>query len=168
LTEAYARHGMQIKARPDLYGAAFRSVVSLGSALSVADKRAAGRKRVELCAAMRALMHDCDLLVSAVQVGTAPKLKGASPWAAFSRPSQAMPFSVTGQPAISICCGYGDNGLPLGFQLVAAPSHDRQLLLAGLAYQGATGWHKRRPACWQSTPGQSSGQAPFELAPVPC
>ena len=122
LTEAYARHGMQIKARPDLYGAAFRSVVSLGSALSVADKRAAERKREELCAGMQALMHDCDLLVSAVQVGTAPKLKDASPWAAFSRPSQAMPFSVTGQPAISICCGYGDNGLPLGFQLVAAPS----------------------------------------------
>ena len=163
LTEAYARHGMQIKARPDLYGAAFRSVVSLGSALAAADKRAADRKRGELCSDMRALMDDCDLLVSAVQVGTAPKLKDASPWAAFSRPSQAMPFSVTGQPAISICCGYGDNGLPLGFQLVAAPSHDRQLLLAGLAYEEATGWHKRRPACWQSTPGKSSGQAPSRL-----
>jgi aspartyl-tRNA(Asn)/glutamyl-tRNA(Gln) amidotransferase subunit A len=154
LSEAHAKYGMQIKAHPDLYGAAFRSVVSLGATLSPADKHAAERKRVKLCAAMRALMEDCDVLVSAVQAGTAPKLEDASPWAAFSRPSYAMPFSVTGQPAISICCGYGENGLPLGFQLAAARCHDRQLLVAGQAYQEATGWHARRPACWQSAPEQ--------------
>jgi aspartyl-tRNA(Asn)/glutamyl-tRNA(Gln) amidotransferase subunit A len=151
LTEAYAQHGTRIKARPDLYGEAFRNVVGLGSALSAADKRAAERKSTELCAAMRASMNDCDLLVSAVQVGTAPKLKDASPWTSLIRPSQAMPFSVTGQPAISICCGYGENDLPLGFQLAASRSHDRQLLLAGLAYQEVTRLRERRPACWQST-----------------
>ncbi|HEY7248501.1 MAG TPA: amidase [Xanthobacteraceae bacterium] len=159
LAEAWAKHGMQIKARPDLYGAAFRGVVSLGSALAAADKRAAERKRGELCGAMRALMDDCDLLISAVQVGTAPKLKDVSPWAAFSRPSHAMPFSVTGQPAISICCGYGENGLPLGFQLVAARSNDWQLLLAGMAYEEATGWHERRPACWQNAPEKTAQAA---------
>jgi len=159
LSEAYAKHAVQIKARPDLYGAAFRSVLSLGAVLGAADKDAAGRKRVELHTAMRASMDDCDLVVSAVQAGTAPKLKDASPWAAFRRPSLAMPFSVTGQPAISICCGYGENGLPLGFQLVAAPSHDRLLLLAGQAYQGATRWHERRPACGHSAPENTAQPA---------
>ena len=159
LSEAYAKHAVQIKARPDLYGAAFRSVLSLGAVLGAADKDAAGRKRVELHTAMRASMDDCDLVVSAVQAGTAPKLKDASPWAAFRHPSLAMPFSVTGQPAISICCGYGENGLPLGFQLVAAPSHDRLLLLAGQAYQGATRWHERRPACGHSAPENTAQPA---------
>jgi Asp-tRNA(Asn)/Glu-tRNA(Gln) amidotransferase A subunit family amidase len=29
-----------------------------------------------------------------------------------------MPFNVTGSPAMSVCCGYTDSGLPLSFQIV--------------------------------------------------
>jgi aspartyl-tRNA(Asn)/glutamyl-tRNA(Gln) amidotransferase subunit A len=94
-------------------------------------------------------MEDCDFVISAVQMGTAPKLVDTSPWAVFERPSQAMPFSVTGQPALSICCGYGENGLPLGFQLAGRQFQDDELLLAGQAYQEATEWHERRPPCWE-------------------
>jgi hypothetical protein len=28
-----------------------------------------------------------------------------------------MPFNVTGQPAATICCGFGSDGFPLAFQL---------------------------------------------------
>lgn len=149
LSEVYTRHQARLQKRPDQYGSAFRTIVSLGSALTPDDKRAAERKRLELTAAMRALMEDCDFVISAVQMGTAPKLVDTSPWAVFERPSQAMPFSVTGQPALSICCGYGENGLPLGFQLAGRQFQDDELLLAGQAYQEATEWHERRPPCWE-------------------
>jgi aspartyl-tRNA(Asn)/glutamyl-tRNA(Gln) amidotransferase subunit A len=148
LSEIYAIHGERLKNSPMDYGAAFRNMVSLGSILSEADRRDADRKRLELVAEMDAMMMDCDLLVSAVQTGQAPRLEDASPWGAFTRPSQAMPFSVTGQPALSICCGYGDSGLPLGFQLVGRRFDERTLLRAGQAYQDATDWHRRRPSCW--------------------
>ena len=45
LSEAYALHRDRLKARPQDYGAAFRTIVSLGSALSEADQRAACRQK---------------------------------------------------------------------------------------------------------------------------
>jgi aspartyl-tRNA(Asn)/glutamyl-tRNA(Gln) amidotransferase subunit A len=148
LAEVYASHRMRLETRPQDYGAAFRNIVSLGSTLSEADVAAARRKRTELVAAMQTLTGDCDVLVSAVQTGTAPKLEDASPWAVFMRPSQAMPFSVTGQPALSVCCGSGSSGLPLGFQLVGRRFDEHALLHVGQAYEQATDWHRLRPPCW--------------------
>lgn len=150
LSEVYAKHQAGLREHPHLYGSAFRNVVSLGSALTADDKHAAQHKRLELIAAMDALMKDCDFVVSAVQMGAAPKLTESSPWAVLDRPSQAMPFSVTGQPALAICCGHGENGLPLGFQLVGRHLGDSEVLSAGQAYQAATGWHQKRPPCWQA------------------
>lgn len=152
LSEVYKSHARQLKEHPDQYGSAFRHIVSLGSALTAEDRRAAEHKRLELLAAMGSLMEDCDFVASAIQTGTAPKLTDSSPWALLARPSQAMPFSVTGQPALSICCGHGENGLPLGFQLVGRQFDDNALLAAAQAYQAATGWHQKRPPCWQAAP----------------
>lgn len=150
LSEVYKSHARQLREHPDQYGSAFRHIVSLGSALTAGDRRAAEHKRLELMATMGSLMEDCDFVVSAVQMGAAPKLTDSSPWALLERPSQAMPFSVTGQPALSICCGHGENGLPLGFQLVGRQFDDGALLSAGQAYQAATGWHQKRPPCWEA------------------
>lgn len=150
LDEVYKTHGGQLKKRPDQYGSAFRNIVSLGSALTADDKLAAEHKRSELIAFMGTLMEDCDFVVSAVQMGAAPKLTDTSPWALLDRPSQAMPFSVTGQPAISICCGSSANNLPLGFQLIGRQFDDSEVLSAGQAYQAATDWHEQRPPCWET------------------
>jgi aspartyl-tRNA(Asn)/glutamyl-tRNA(Gln) amidotransferase subunit A len=148
LSEVYRLHRRRLETSPGQYGAAFRNIVSLGAALSEDHYAVAERKRIELVAAMQTLMEDCDLLVTAVQNGAAPRLDKASPWAVFMRPSQAMPFSVTGQPALSLCCGYAENGLPLGFQVVGRRCGEAALLRAGQAYEQATGWHRRRPPCW--------------------
>lgn len=152
LAEVYKTHGRQLKERPDQYGSAFRNIVSLGSALTADDKRAAEHKRLELIASIGALMEECDFVVSAVQMGAAPKLIDSSPWTVLDRPSQAMPFSVAGQPAISICCGHSANGLPLGFQLIGRRFDDGEVLSAGQAYQAATDWHQQRPPRWETMP----------------
>lgn len=159
LTEVYKTHGEQLKEYSDQYGSAFRNIVSLGSALTAEDKLAAERKRGELVASIGTLMEDCDFVVSAVQIGAAPKLTESSPWAILERPSQAMPFSVTGQPAVSICCGHDVNGLPLGFQLIGRQFDDREVLSAGQAYQAATDWHQHRPLCWEAVLDQSPFKA---------
>jgi aspartyl-tRNA(Asn)/glutamyl-tRNA(Gln) amidotransferase subunit A len=150
LAEVYETHGAQLKKCPDQYGSAFRNIVGLGSALTADDKRAAEHKRRELIASIDTLMEECDFVVSAVQMGAAPKLIDSSPWTVLDRPSQAMPFSVAGQPAISICCGRSANGLPLGFQLIGRQFGDDEVLSAGQAYQAATDWHQQRPPCWEA------------------
>ena len=55
------------------------------------------------------------------------------------------PFNLTGLPALSVPCGFTDDGLPIGLQLVAKHWDETRLLQAGQAYETATEWHARRP-----------------------
>ncbi len=58
-------------------------------------------------------------------------------------------FNVTanlaGLPAMSIPCGFSEQGLPTGFQLIAPALAEDTLLRAGGAYQQRTDWHTRAP-----------------------
>jgi aspartyl-tRNA(Asn)/glutamyl-tRNA(Gln) amidotransferase subunit A len=148
LAEAFALHEHWLKTRPERYGTSFRDAVMLGATISSADYLQAVRRRAELIAAMNEPMKDCDLLVSAVQPGEAPRLEAVRKWGLFERPSYALPFNLTGQPALSLCCGFGDEGLPLAIQLAARPRDELTLLRVGHAYETATTWRDRRPvAC---------------------
>ncbi|MES1938420.1 amidase [Salinisphaera hydrothermalis] len=53
-------------------------------------------------------------------------------WANFS-----YPFNLTGQPGASVPCGFTDNGLPIGFQLVARRYDDVRVMNACQAYMDA-------------------------------
>jgi aspartyl-tRNA(Asn)/glutamyl-tRNA(Gln) amidotransferase subunit A len=146
LAEAFALHEHWLKTRSERYGAAFRDAIMLGATICAADYLQAVRRRAELAAAMNEVMKNCDVLVSAVQPGEAPRLDAVRKWDLFERPSYALPFNLTGQPALSLCCGFGDEGLPLAIQLAARPWDELTLLRVGHAYEIATTWRDRRPA----------------------
>jgi aspartyl-tRNA(Asn)/glutamyl-tRNA(Gln) amidotransferase subunit A len=55
-------------------------------------------------------------------------------------------FNLTGSPALSVLCGFSEDGLPVGLQLVGHPFEESTVLAIGHAYQQATDWHRRRPA----------------------
>ena len=55
------------------------------------------------------------------------------------------PFDVLGLPAISIPCGFSDDGFPIGLQLVGRAFDEAAVLRIAYAYQQATDWHVRRP-----------------------
>lgn len=56
------------------------------------------------------------------------------------------PANLTGHPAISIPCGFTDDGLPVGLQLIGPKWSEATLLAISFAFQEATDWHNRRPA----------------------
>ncbi len=56
------------------------------------------------------------------------------------------PFNLTGQPAISVPCGFDSEGLPIGLQLVGARYNDALVLQVGDAYQRANDLTDHRPA----------------------
>ncbi|RUL88646.1 amidase [Tautonia sociabilis] len=58
---------------------------------------------------------------------------------------QTMPFNLSGQPALSVPCGFSAAGLPIGLQLVGRPWEEPLLLRVGAAYQSATHWMERVP-----------------------
>lgn len=55
------------------------------------------------------------------------------------------PFSLSGQPALSLPLHWTDDDLPVGVQLVGARGADEVLLRLALDLQEATDWTRRRP-----------------------
>jgi Asp-tRNA(Asn)/Glu-tRNA(Gln) amidotransferase A subunit family amidase len=55
------------------------------------------------------------------------------------------PFNLTGQPAVSIPCGWTKDGLPLGLQLVGRRGADGLLLRIAAAVEREQPWNERRP-----------------------
>ncbi len=56
------------------------------------------------------------------------------------------PFNLTGQPALSLPCGFTRAGLPIGLQLVARHFEEGIALRVGHAFQLRTDHHRRRPS----------------------
>jgi Asp-tRNA(Asn)/Glu-tRNA(Gln) amidotransferase A subunit family amidase len=55
------------------------------------------------------------------------------------------PFNLTGQPALSIPCGWTKDALPLGLQLVARRGADGLLLRVAAGIEEQAPWSSRRP-----------------------
>jgi len=68
--------------------------------------------------------------------------KGSSwlDWTPFT-----YPFNCTGQPAASIPCGWTNDGLPVGLQIVGRRFDDATVLKAAAAFESASPWSYRRP-----------------------
>ncbi|WP_207539913.1 amidase [Sabulicella rubraurantiaca] len=56
-----------------------------------------------------------------------------------------MPFNLTGNPAVSLPCGFAADGLPVGLQLIARPGEDAVLLRVAALFEAARPWASARP-----------------------
>ena len=56
-----------------------------------------------------------------------------------------MPFNITGHPALSLCCGYDAQGLPIGLQIVGRFRDEASVLHAAALYEASESWLDRRP-----------------------
>ena len=54
-------------------------------------------------------------------------------------------FNLASCPAMSVPCGFDDNGMPVGLQIGGKPFSEETLFRIGHAYEQATDWHTRRP-----------------------
>ncbi|MEA2845313.1 MAG: amidase [Rhodospirillaceae bacterium] len=146
ISEAFALHGPWMREHFMDYGELFRDRVSLAATVSGPDMIQATRRRRVLCREMAAAMENLDIIVSASQPGEAPRIDSVPKWANMEKPSFTMPCNVTGFPAISICTGFGEGGLPVAMQLAGKPFTEPTLLRAAHAYEAAMKWRARRPA----------------------
>ncbi len=58
--------------------------------------------------------------------------------------------TLSGLPVAGLPAGFGDNGLPMGMQLIGRMGRDVELLELAMAYERATGHLSRRPAMRES------------------
>ena len=102
---------------------------------------AAGIRRVEAASFVRddrvPQMAGAEEVVAAVERRDGTELSGLV--------HHQCPANVTGQPSLSIPCGFSQDGLPIGLQLIGRPFDEGTLLRIAAAYEDATAWHRRRP-----------------------
>ena len=146
INEAFTLHAPWMRERFGDYGELFRDRVALAATFSGADIVQATRRRRLLCREMAAAMENLDIIVSASQPGEAPRIADVAKWANMEKPSFTMPCNVTGFPAISLCTGFGEGGLPVSMQLAGKPFTEPTLFRAAHAYESAMPWRKKRPA----------------------
>lgn len=95
-----------------------------------------------------------DVLVTPTTISTAPEWTDTYPEITKEYAQDALTkstvvctgaFSHSGSPALSVPCGFTEEGLPVGLQIAGKPFDDALVLRVGHTYQQATNWHTRRP-----------------------
>lgn len=144
--EAWSIHEEWMRTRPLKYGEFLRARLALGGLLSAGDYVQAQRKRRELIARSFAATEGVELLLTAAAPGEAPKIREVPKWASLEKPNFTIAFNLLGWPALTICAGFGEGGLPVAAQIIGKPWQDGLVLAAGHAVEQANGHRARRPS----------------------
>lgn len=113
--------------------------------ISASDYMLAQRIRAVLQKKMDAVFSQADVLVAASLPVTATPLDANLDDAlSFADPIGGI-GNFCGLPAISVPCGFGHQGTPVGLQFVARPLGDSKVVHAARLFQSRTDWHTRRP-----------------------
>src|SRR5215212_7170149 len=150
MSEAYAYHEPDLKARPELYGKYLRESFQTGALYTAADYIQAQRLRPLIRAECAAAFGDraaggVDVLVTPTMPITAPTFAGYDADAMLSSPTFTAIWNLVGLPAISVPCGFSSETLPIGIQLVGRPFDEPTVFKVADAYQQITDWHLTIP-----------------------
>ncbi|WP_432258878.1 Asp-tRNA(Asn)/Glu-tRNA(Gln) amidotransferase subunit GatA [Cupriavidus sp. TMH.W2] len=90
----------------------------------------------------------CDVIMGPVAPTVAWKLgeKTSDPLQMYLADIFTLSTSLAGLPGMSVPCGFGEAGMPVGLQLIGNYFDEARLLQTAHAFQQATDWHLRRPA----------------------
>lgn len=140
-SDAAAFHRQRLEEHPDQFGKDVRSRLMSGRAYSSTEYSLARRTQTEFRRQVEQLLERFDLLITPATPITAPPIEGVDAIAQARILTRfTAPFNLTGQPAISLPCGFSTEKLPIGMQLVAPAWHEKKLLQAAYAYEQAAGW----------------------------
>jgi len=146
ITERAAAYEEWARSRFGEFSERVRSRLMLGVLVSGVDYVQAVRRRRELRAELQSAMQGLDVLLTATQPAEAAKIDAVPKWDLFGPPNFTMPFNVAGYPAISVCAGFGEGGLPVAIQLAGKPFREPTLFRIADAFEKATPFRNRRPA----------------------
>ena len=145
VSEAYAYHEPNLKARPQEFGEIVRGRFRVGALMSAADYLQAQRVRTGARREFAEVMKGVDLLVTPTMTQPAAAFEGYDPASTVRGRSFTAPFNVTGLPAISVPCGFTEDGLPIGMQIAGKPFDEPGVIQAAYTYQQHARWYETRP-----------------------
>ena len=150
-SELFSIHQKDLIERPGDFGRDFLGRALPACLFQSVDYVQALREHRRYMAEMKPLHEKYDVLLTA-GFGPAPRLDAHKTLSFWQRSNIFTPSNVARTPALVVCNGYSDSGLPLGMQIIGRPSDDARVMKVGHAYQQATDWHKRHPKLEPGTP----------------
>ena len=149
--ESYAYHAENVATSPHLYQAETLRRIRTGEKVLAADYIRRRSELEQVRRTIRSVFSNVDLLVTPTTPIPAPSIAELKASPDALRPAElkllrnTRPFNVWGLPAISVPCGFTQNGLPIGLQIAGPHWREDLVLRLAHAYEQATAWHKRHP-----------------------
>ncbi|MBE9109496.1 Asp-tRNA(Asn)/Glu-tRNA(Gln) amidotransferase subunit GatA [Nodosilinea sp. LEGE 07298] len=143
---------MYTKTRAEGFGAEVKRRIMIGTyALSAGYYDAyylkAQKVRTLIKQDFEAAFGQVDVLVCPTVPTTAFKAgeKVDDPLSMYLTDLMTIPVNLAGLPGLSLPCGFDDQGMPIGLQLIGNALREDLLFEVGYAYEQATEWHQRVP-----------------------
>ena len=150
-SEGACYHHEWIRDRFDDYGSWCQEFLTQGREISAVQYLRALERCREITAKIEEIMQKVEIIVGPTTPIPAPRIDEDSVQvsgseARFQRLGGfTQPYNVTGQPAISVPCGFTNSGLPIGLQIAGRWWKEQTVLNVAYAFQLETEWHERRP-----------------------
>ena len=92
----------------------------------------------------------CDVIAGPAAPSVAFDLgvKAADPVQMYLEDLYTVPVNLAGLPGMSVPCGFGAKGRPVGMQLIGNYWSEALMLRVAHAYQQVTDWHAKGPKDW--------------------
>lgn len=148
--------------RPDWIEPTLMRMVLKAGSISAIQHRQALYQRVKYYRAVLGSFEAFDLLLTPTMPAAAwpldsgaenggveegPRTIAGKPVAhLIDRTPFMYPFNITGQPAITVPCGFTAEGLPVGLQIVGRWHSDALVLRAAACFEAIAPWSEKRPA----------------------
>ena len=149
--EAAAAHAETFPSRADEYGPTFRAFLERGVTVTGAHYVKGHVARQHTRRLIDDTLQTVDMLLCPAMPTPPMPVKDFSPQATFPEERApallafTAPMDLSGSPTVTVPCGFSEDGLPLGMQLVGRHGEEGTILQAAHAYEQATEWHTRRP-----------------------
>ncbi|AFZ83274.1 aspartyl-tRNA(Asn)/glutamyl-tRNA (Gln) amidotransferase subunit A [Candidatus Kinetoplastibacterium blastocrithidii TCC012E] len=92
------------------------------------------------------LLNECDVIMGPVSQRTAKNIgDNSSNTLDWLADMYTLGASLAGLPAMSIPCGFDNNNLPIGLQIIGNYFDEGLILALSDCYQNITNWHKQYP-----------------------
>jgi aspartyl-tRNA(Asn)/glutamyl-tRNA(Gln) amidotransferase subunit A len=145
VVEGATYHADRLRARPGDFSAQCKADLELGFFYKATDYLQAQRLRRHLMTEVAKVMAPLDALIMPTSPITATPIEGNPADHPVYRVRNTMPFNFLSLPAISLQCGFSEQGLPIGLQIVGKAFDEGGILQIAHAYEQATDWHRRHP-----------------------
>lgn len=150
--EEYAEHRAELDGYPERFHPVSRSRFEDGKHVSAADYLGALRMRSLLIAELEETMRSVDVLVLPTMKKPAQVLGYEATEMGEIELSLTRPFNLTGNPALALCNGFTETGLPISMQIVGRKFEDGTVLRLGYSLERVLGLRSRRPEVFADIP----------------